>query len=239
MNLVDQLHLRAAKAVEKTHRRLHKLFPQALWAGNPERREIALTFDDGPNPRDTLPLLEVLNRHHVTATFFNIGTRVKQFPHLTRVVAAAGHQIGLHGYYHRPFLLELPLALRAELDLFRSLTVKACACDPALLWDVRPPYGLFRAGTLRLLDRWGYRPVMWSIVPHHRLQSLETTVIQITRHTTAGSILVLHEGWPGPPVALVADKVIEQLKELGFRFITIDQMWRAQTMAADDNLLLT
>jgi peptidoglycan/xylan/chitin deacetylase (PgdA/CDA1 family) len=235
MNQIDRAHLRTANALDKLYRRLHRLFPQALWTGNPERHEIALTFDDGPNPHDTLSLLEVLARHQVMATFFNIGSRVKQFPHLTRAVAEAGHQIGLHGYYHRPFPLELPVAVRAELDQFRALAVKECACDPALLWDVRPPYGVFTPGTLRLLANGGYRPVMWSVVPHHRMQSLEATVTQITRHTTAGSILVLHEGWTtGPPVAVVADRVITQLKELGFRFITIDQMWRVQSVAANE-----
>jgi peptidoglycan/xylan/chitin deacetylase (PgdA/CDA1 family) len=234
MNHIDRLHLRTATIEDKLYRRLHRRFPQALWAGNSERREIALTFDDGPNSRDTLSLLEVLARHQAMATFFNIGSRVKQFPHLTRAVAEAGHQIGLHGYHHRPFPLELPVALRAELDQFRALAVKECACDPALLWDVRPPYGLFTPGILRLLVRWGYRPVMWSVVPHHRLQSLEATVAQITRYTTAGSILVLHEGWTGPPVAVVADRVIAQLKEIGFRFITIDQMWRVRLLIADE-----
>ncbi|HXV44978.1 MAG TPA: polysaccharide deacetylase family protein [Anaerolineae bacterium] len=235
MNQIDRLHSRTAIIEDKLYRRLHRLFPQALWAGNPERREIALTFDDGPNPRDTLPLLEVLARHQATATFFNIGSRVKQFPHLTRAVAEAGHQIGLHGYYHRPFPLELPVALRAELDQFRALAVKECACDPDLLWDVRPPYGLFTPGILRLLAKAGYRPVMWSVVPHHRMQSLEATVAQITRHTVAGSILVLHEGWTGPPVAVVADMVIEQVKERGFRLITIDQMWRVRSVTVNEN----
>jgi len=99
---------------------------------------------------------------------------------------------------------------------------------------VRPPFGLFTPGTLRQLVKWGYRPVMWSVVPHHRMQSLEATATQITRHTTAGSILVLHEGWSGPPVAVVADEVIEQLKERGFRFITIDQMWQVRSVTANE-----
>jgi len=70
MNQIDRLHLGTAGSLDKLYHRLHRLFPQALWAGNPERHEIALTFDDGPNPRDTLSLLEVLARHQATATFF-------------------------------------------------------------------------------------------------------------------------------------------------------------------------
>jgi peptidoglycan/xylan/chitin deacetylase (PgdA/CDA1 family) len=209
MNQIDRLHLGTASSLDKLYHRLHRLFPQALWTGNPERHEIALTFDDGPNPQDTLPLLEVLARHQVTATFFNIGSRVKQFPHLTRAVAEAGHQIGLHGYYHRPFPLELPVALRAELDQFRALAVKECACDPDLLWDVRPPYGLF---TLVPASGQGGLPAGdVGVVPHHACNHWKPPWPRSPATLAGSSWCCTRLAWP--PVAVVADKVIEQLKE--------------------------
>src|SRR5688572_26509588 len=85
---------------------LRASFPKALWQGNPQRREIALTFDDGPHPSATPDLLALLDLYQVRATFFHVGQHAAGAPHLVQQVLAAGHQIGLHGYKHHSFLLK-------------------------------------------------------------------------------------------------------------------------------------
>lgn len=228
MSPLDQFRLNSMiLMMPKLHTWLSQQFPQALWAGNPHRREIALTFDDGPHPHDTPRLLDLLAKHEVTATFFHLGRRVETFPHLVGDVAAAGHQIGLHGYRHYPFPLELPQRLHRQLDRTRLLMGAACNCDPATLRDVRPPYGLFTPGILDRLIDWGYRPVLWSLVPFHWQQPAEVTLEQINRQAKAGSLLVLHEGLSGPPIAMLAGTIISRLKAANFRFVTVSQMWQA------------
>ena len=227
-NPAAQARLRAAALMPNLHTLLRRRFPQALWQGDPGRREIALTFDDGPHPRDTPCLLEVLAKHDIKATFFSVGSQVELHSDLTRAVATAGHQIGIHGYRHRAFLLERPAALHSQLAFTQQLIATAVQRTPATIRDVRPPFGIFTPATLRRLISWGYRPVMWSLVPLHWLQPAETTIRQVTRQVRAGSLLVLHERLPGPPVAALADSIVARLKAADFQFATVEEMWRAQ-----------
>ncbi len=212
---------------------LRRTFPGALWQGDRQRREIALTFDDGPHLHDTPQLLDVLARHGVPATFFHLGHIIDRMPDLTREAADAGHQVAIHGYRHHPFVLEPSWLLRRELDYTRALVARVCNLAVETVRDVRPPYGVFSPATLRQLAAWGYRPVMWSCVPLHWVQPAANSVRQVLRQTGPGALLVLHEGQPtGPPVAELADEIIARLQAAQFRFVTVDQLW--QTVASHD-----
>jgi peptidoglycan/xylan/chitin deacetylase (PgdA/CDA1 family) len=207
------------------YNQLRQHFPTALWRGDPARREIALTFDDGPDPTTTPALLAQLDRFGVTATFFHIGQRAAAAPQLVRQVADAGHQIGLHGYEHQSFLIKRAALLRTELAQAQAVIADATGRDPAAHNAVRPPFGHFTTATLRSLVEWGYLPTMWTVVPFHWLQSSAATVRQVHSGVDNGSILVLHEGLPGPPAADLVQAVLPQLIDDGFRFITIHELW--------------
>lgn len=195
--------------------------------GDPSRGEIALTFDDGPHPRDTPQLLEVLAKHQVLATFFWLGINIEQGLPLVQAAAQAGHQIAIHGYDHRPFPAVPAARLEQQLDYVRLRLAEIIGRTPS---DVRPPFGVFVPSTLRSLVRWGYRPVMWSVVPLHWLQPAQQTVQQVVRQTRAGTLIVLHEGRQiGPPVAQLTDAIISQLTAAQLRFVTVDQLGKATT----------
>ncbi len=234
MKIVDDARMAIAQLSGPGLARLQSRFPQALWSGPGDRRQLALTFDDGPDARDTPQLLEALARHQVSATFFQIGQRAEQQPALVRMVAAAGHQIAMHGYYHHPFPLQAPLALRAQLVRTQRLIAAASGRVPSSVRDVRPPYGVVTPATLAALTAWGYRPVMWSVVPFHWLQPAEPTIEQTVRHASAGSVLVLHERLAGPPVAALVAAIVPRLLEAGFEFVSVDQMWRQREACAAD-----
>ncbi|MBC8161555.1 MAG: polysaccharide deacetylase family protein [Roseiflexaceae bacterium] len=203
---------------------LRRQFPDVLWDGDPTRPKIALTFDDGPDPRDTPPLLDVLARHGVTATFCYVGERVAANPDLAKLAAAAGHQIGLHGERHRAFVLEREPELRAQLDRTRDLLAQITQGEARMFCTVRPPYGIFTPHLVRLLREWGYRMVVGSLVPMHWIQPAERTIDQVFRYTEAGSLIVLHESLAGPPIAGLVDTIVAGLKTRGFEFMTIDEM---------------
>jgi peptidoglycan/xylan/chitin deacetylase (PgdA/CDA1 family) len=215
-----------------TSRVLEPYVPTALWRGGPGAPHIALTFDDGPDPRDTPRLLDILAKRGVTATFFQLGERAERRPELVRAVADAGHQIGMHGYRHRPFPLEAPQVLRRHLAYTQRLLADISGCAATAICDVRPPYGFSTPTVFDSLTLWGYRSVMWSVVPFHWLQPAEPTIAQALQLVRPGSILVLHESLGGPPVAALADAIIIRLQEADYRFVTIDAMWRAQAVAA-------
>lgn len=209
---------------------VRRQFPDVLWDGDPSQPQIALTFDDGPDARDSLPLLNVLARHGVTATFCYVGERVAANPALAALAACAGHQLGLHGLRHRPFVLEREPELRQQLDHSRDLLVRITGRQPEAFCSVRPPYGVFTPHLVRVLGEWGYRMVVGSLVPTHWMQPAERTISQVLRYTEPGSLIVLHESLAGPPIAAIVDTIVPELKARGFTFITIDQMWRHQVM---------
>ncbi|MBW4692538.1 MAG: polysaccharide deacetylase family protein [Lyngbya sp. HA4199-MV5] len=217
-----------APAYPLLYQALKPLFPTCLWSGDEARPAIALTFDDGPHPRYTPQLLEVLERYSVTASFFWLGACVQRSPTIARAVYEQGHWIGLHGYDHQSFPLLSESALRQTLVATQAEITLACGLSPTTMRDVRPPNGLFTPHTLTLLQQWQYRAVMWSVVPEDWVRPGVTTVVQrILRQVKNGSIIVLHDGVHG------GDNVAETVKQLlplllaqGYRFVTIDQLWQ-------------
>ncbi len=205
-------------------RELERQFPEVLWSGNRHSNQVALTFDDGPHERDTPALLAVLAKHGVTGTFSWLGERVEQMPELVSAAAAAGHQLMLHGYRHRSFLVEQPETLHAMLDRTRELLARHSGRDPLTITSVRPPFGhLTRALAHRLLA-WGYQPVICSIMPVHWLLPAELSVRQVVRQTEGGSLIVLHETLGGPPVAHLTDQILTRLAGRGFSYVTVDAL---------------
>ena len=196
-----------------------------LFHGNRTRPEIALTFDDGPHPRDTPQVLDVLAKQDVRATFFLIGHSVEQYPQLVRRIHQSGHQLALHCYRHIPFPLESASTLKRQLDQSRTAIANACGIPPDSIRHVRPPYGFFTARTLSLLTDWGYHLVLWDNMPLHFLQPTAWTVNQLLERTVPGSILVLHDGkGHGAKVAHILEIVLPRLKAKGFEFVTIEQI---------------
>lgn len=210
------------------YRVLQPAFSDCLWAGDATTPTIALTFDDGPHPQYTLPLLDVLDRHQVKATFFWLGVCVDRHPTIARAVWERGHQIGLHGYDHRAFPTLSVAELKQSLEKTRTSIAQACQLDPNAIeqiCDVRPPNGLFTPSTLFHLRQWSYRPVMWSVVPEDWvLPGVEVVVQRVLEQTRNGSHIVLHDGqFGGRDVATIAQQLIPQLLDRGYQFVTIDQ----------------
>ncbi len=209
--------------------------PGILFHGDRTRPAIALTFDDGPHPHDTPRVLDALARHGVRATFFLLGHSAEKHPQLVRRIYEDGHQPALHGYRHLPFPLENASTLKGHLIQSRNAIARACGISPNPIRCVRPPYGLFTARTLSLLNEWGYRLVLWDTMPLHFLQPLRRTVTQILAGIAPGSILVLHDGkGHGAKAADILEIVLPQLKAKGFEFVTIDQIQYGLSPLAGD-----
>lgn len=137
-----------------------QLFGETLIApANPA--EFALTFDDGPNPKATPQLLEVLARVDVKATFFLIGGFVKQCPALVREIAAAGHLIGNHTMTH-PWL-----AWQSESRIREELSGANAAIEDVLgekVYFFRAPHGARRPAVLRIVNEMEMIPVQWNVI---------------------------------------------------------------------------
>ncbi|HJS20630.1 MAG TPA: polysaccharide deacetylase family protein [Anaerolineales bacterium] len=200
-------------------------FPDVLFRGDGSRREIALTFDDGPHPRDTPRLLDVLEKHQVRATFHLIGKSAERHPDLIRSIHRCGHQPALHCYRHVPFPLENPSVLRNQLDYTQSMIEDATGIPGGTIRDLRPPYGAFSARTRSHLTQWGYRLVMWTCIPPHWMQPVEWSIHQVMKAIVPGAVIVLHDGHGhGTRAAEIVNAIIPQIRSLGFTFVTVEEM---------------
>jgi len=205
---------------------LSSVFPNCLWSGNTQEKIAALTFDDGPHPRYTPDLLNVLDRHQVTASFFWLGQCVRRSPEVAKQVRDRGHYIGLHGDDHRNFTHLNRDELRRSLERTQAAISDACGIDGGKIRDVRPPNGLFAPRTLQLLRQWNYRPVMWSVVPEDWTRpGVKIVVDRVLREVRSGSLIVLHDGnFGGPDVAETVDRLVPRLRDRGYRLVTIEQL---------------
>jgi peptidoglycan-N-acetylglucosamine deacetylase len=132
------------------------LFPRL--AGEGDRGHVALTFDDGPDPASTPGFANLLADRGVRATFFLLGQMVAQAPGLAADLAAAGHEIGVHGWAHRYLTLRGPRAAAADLRRATDVIATATGTRPRLF---RPPYGVLSGPALVAARGLGLTPVLW------------------------------------------------------------------------------
>jgi peptidoglycan/xylan/chitin deacetylase (PgdA/CDA1 family) len=153
---------------------------------------VALTFDDGPDPASTPAVLDVLAEWDVHATFFMLGAMAAGAPGLAREVAAAGHQIAVHGWVHRVMAAD-----RAQVvygDLARARDTVAGITGQAPAW-FRPPYGILTAGGLAAARRLELRPVLWTSCGWEwkRGASQASVLTTLLRTLAAGGTILLHD----------------------------------------------
>ena len=216
------------------YRILQPIFPSCLWAGNPNSKAIALTFDDGPHPHYTPQLLEVLDHYSIPASFFWLGACVVRSKAIAKAIYERGHWIGLHGYDHHSFPLLTSSALKQSLQETQAAIAQACCLDPNTIRDVRPPNGLFTPQTLNLLHQWDYRPVMWSVVAEDWVRPGVYVVVQrVLQQVHNGALIVLHDGaCGGQDVAATTAQLVPQLLQQGYQFVTVDALWRQGVLGA-------
>lgn len=160
--------------------------------GGGDRRAIALTFDDGPNPSVTPALLDLLERADCRATFFLIGRFVRDCPALAREICTRGHLLGNHTDTHPNLIWLSPQKIGAELERCQQAIGAATGSEPH--W-MRPPYG-FRGPQLGgVLRRIGLRgPVMWTISAHDWVVQPRGRLERRLQSVRGGDIVLLHDG---------------------------------------------
>jgi peptidoglycan-N-acetylglucosamine deacetylase len=194
-------------------------------------RQLALTYDDGPNDLHTQRLLEVLAKHTVHATFFLIGNYVKQRPALAREISQAGHVIANHTFTHPLLIFKSEKEIRRELLDCRSAIEDAVGAHSNLF---RPPFGGRRPGVLRIARDLGLHTIMWN-VPGQDWKALPAAEIErnIAKQVRGGDVILLHDGGHArlgidrSQTILATDHLVEKYKKEGYEFVTIPQMMRA------------
>jgi peptidoglycan/xylan/chitin deacetylase (PgdA/CDA1 family) len=207
--------------------------PTGQWYGRtftglPGSRQIALTFDDGPNDLHTLRLLEVLARHGVHATFFLIGRYVRKRPEIAREIVKAGHVVGNHTFTHPPLIFKSETEIRRQLSECRSALQDAIGEHSNLF---RPPFGGRRPAVLRVARELGLEPVMWNVTGYDwNAPPAEMIERKVARQIRGGDVILLHDGGHKQMGAdrsnsvTATDHLIARYKSEGYEFLAVPQM---------------
>jgi peptidoglycan/xylan/chitin deacetylase (PgdA/CDA1 family) len=210
------------------------MVPQGKWFGRTfaggirGSKQIALTYDDGPNDPHTLKLLDVLAKRSVRATFFMIGRYVQQRPDIARAVAQAGHVIGNHTFTHPLLIFESAARTRTQLLQCRSALQDAVGEHSNLF---RPPFGGRRPATLRVARALGLETVMWNVAGYD-WNAPPAAVIEkkIVRQMRGGDVILLHDGGhrvmgaDRAQTVIATDNLIRRYKDQGYEFVTLEEM---------------
>jgi peptidoglycan-N-acetylglucosamine deacetylase len=191
-------------------------------------KQLALTYDDGPNDPLTLRLLEVLAKHNVRATFFLIGRYVQQRPEIVREVVKAGHVIGNHTFTHPWLTFKSSAEVRKELTDCRSAIQDAVGKHSNLF---RPPFGGRRPAVLRIARELGLEPIMWNVTGYD-WNAPPAVVIEkkVSSQIRGGDVILLHDGGhkqmgaDRSQTVSATDHLITRYKSEDYDFLTIQQM---------------
>jgi peptidoglycan/xylan/chitin deacetylase (PgdA/CDA1 family) len=208
--------------------------PTAQWYGKtftglaPASRQLALTYDDGPNDPYTLRLLEVLAKHNIHATFFLIGRYIRQQPQIAREIIQAGHIVGNHTFTHPLLIFKSEAEIRQELIQCRDALQDAIG-KPSNLF--RPPFGGRRPATFRVARELGLEPVMWNVTGYD-WNAPPAAVIErkVAKQVRGGNVILLHDGGhkqigaDRSQTVIATDHLIARYKSEGYEFVTIPQM---------------
>lgn len=154
--------------------------------------DVALTFDDGPNPRATPRILDTLAEEGMHATFFMLGRHVERWPQLARRVADEGHAIGNHGYHHQRLHARGPAYTRLDMQLGTQIIRDATAVDPRFF---RAPHGFRNPWVAGIARELGQRVVGWTLgVWDADRPGVAVIAERVRRGARPGCIVLLHDG---------------------------------------------
>jgi peptidoglycan/xylan/chitin deacetylase (PgdA/CDA1 family) len=187
------------------------------------KMQVALTFDDGPDPDATPALLQLLHREKIVATFFCIGKKVAAHPELAARIAGEGHLLANHSDRHPWFIsFLLPPWLGQELGLAQRAIQEATGQTPTFF---RPPNGLTGPHFAGVLKRTGLTMIGWDVRSLDTVLSASKATRRILGKTRDGSIILLHDGGvPRPKLVEIVGTTITQLRAKGFTFERLDKI---------------
>ena len=199
-----------------------------VYSAPTRERLVALTFDDGPHPVYTPEILRILDRYHVKATFFLVGSRAEQYPGLVREIAVRGHAIGNHSFTHpHDITADSPAGIASEIGRCGQEIERLTGRRPRLF---RPPMGAVSDAVLKAAGDEGYRTILWTVsADHHDAPTPEAMAERVLRQIRPGAIILAHDGmYPMRWKDVAATPlIIEELQRRGYRFVTIPELLSA------------
>ena len=186
---------------------------------------IALTFDDGPHPKYTRQILDVLDEYGIPATFFFVGENVSYYQDTAREVVKRGHEIGNHTYSHPKVSKQSDVAFREELVRCENIIEQVTGVCPKVF---RPPQGSWNQRVYDIARERDYSVILWDLdtldwahTPSEKIASY------ILENAKSGNIILMHDYHSGGCTTIDAMRMfIPNLIEQGYRFVTVSELIR-------------
>ena len=204
-----------------------EIAPDAVLAWNPvletaapdqeETKKVAITFDDGPHPKYTEPLLDGLKERGVIANFFITGDHAEKYPEIVKRIHDEGHLIGNHTYSHIQLTKNNLAEFAEELSLTSQIIAEITGAETLF---VRPPYGLW---DIRLEADLNMFPVMWTVDPRDWARTNVSGIVNdVVSKVKPYDIILLHDEYESTQNAALL--IIDRLLEEGYEFVTVEEI---------------
>lgn len=207
-------------------------FIKTFFRGHPSKKEIALSFDDGPSLTYTPEILQILKDQNVTATFFTIGERIEETPGLFKQIIAEGHLVGNHSFYHNNwFDLQSSKNMMEEMQQTHQLVHQLSGKH--LKW-FRPPFGVINPSVKKAIQQLGYHPIGWSV------RSMDTVardplklLSRLKQALRPGAVILLHD--TQQITRKVLPEYLQFVKEQGYQIVGLDKLLDLQPYRTDSH----
>ena len=199
--------------------------PQIIYqyVGNTNKMRVALTFDDGPHPRYTPQILDILKEYGVSATFFCVGVNAETYPDLIVRELQEGHEVGNHTYNHYHVNKLTPSALCNDITACNNALEKITQRHVRLF---RPPEGVCSNALKEVCETEDLTIVLWSVDTRDWAHTAPDEIYEnVKKNVRNGSIILMHDfiGKNSPTPAALR-RIIPMLQELGYELVTVSQL---------------
>ena len=206
----------------KTPKFIHSLYKKYTWNINTDKKEIYLTFDDGPTPLVTEFVLDTLKKHKAKATFFCIGKNIEKHPELFKRIINEGHIVGNHTQNHENGWKTNNTNYLKSIDNCKSsITGLQTINNKQQTTIFRPPYGKIKRLQAKNLISKGYKIIMWSVLSGDFDKGItkERCLKNVVNNTTKGDIIVFHDSKKAyKKLEYTLPKVLDFFNKKGFEF---------------------
>ncbi|WP_309225750.1 polysaccharide deacetylase family protein [Sphaerospermopsis sp. LEGE 08334] len=192
----------------------------------PDQKVIALTFDDGPWPKSTAQVLDILKKNNIQGTFFVVGQNVKNYPDLTRRIVAEGHSIANHTWHHWYHHMN-PQTAAYEVANTTDIIFKTTGVKSGLF---RPPGGIMTNGVVSYARNNKYAIIMWSSdsIDYSR-PAVPRLINNIFKTAKSGGIVLMHDGGGDRTHTVQAlPEIISRFRKQGYKFVTVPELLEMQ-----------
>jgi len=216
-NLPQVQHRKIAQHLSRVIRNV------VFYKGNAHLKQVALTFDDGPDNYYTPKILDILRANGVTGTFFIVGKQAKRFPEMVKRIVGEKNAIGNHSWDHPEFWKLTNKQITQEIVSTQNEIQQITGHRTTLF---RPPYGSVTSAEVDLIHNLGYSIIDWSVDTLDWKGNSDTAILQVVKKEVSPGGIILEHSLAGRPGELngtltALPKIINMLREQGYKFVTI------------------